>query len=253
MKIPTPDDYVKHVIVMYPTLYAGKGIHDYPTCRLKVFNQLFNVIGNGIRDDEELLEEISYDSCAHEFNETDHIKGSFYYGYTEMDEVKDDNGNIIASFPKVGSSITIPERDKNKHPEVVKWLRCSAYPFKPYPNFKEDYSLVYKAPIFLELGNEWIFSAIRFYESCRTWFQTNECKYHGAFPCENEDEDNRRISQMEGFLKKYKTHDEITKAYECEFNGDVVDFMIRRWEIERTRIHKFIDKTVDMLQNHVQF
>ena len=53
----TPDDYVLAQVLKYPGLFSSSSLD---RAKFKVFDQLFNTIGNGISNDKELLEELTY-------------------------------------------------------------------------------------------------------------------------------------------------------------------------------------------------
>ena len=56
-KIFTPDEYVLAQVLQYPGLFSSS---TFERAKFKVFDQLFNTIGNGIKNDGDLLEEVSY-------------------------------------------------------------------------------------------------------------------------------------------------------------------------------------------------
>lgn len=239
----TPDQYIKETISNYPSLYAS--FNSYEESKIKVLDQLFNVIGNGIRDDEELMEEMN-------FIPTDNIdidkllNSDLYYGYYKTMKVH--KNREIGE----GDFIVIPDDERKNHPDIKLWDKISRdYGFNPYPNFKEDFSTVYKCPIFLTFGDVWISEAIEFYLYCKEWLVNNEGKYHGAYPSTGKD-NGYLLKNFRERLKTYSNNEEISKAYKCEYNGDLEDFVRRRWLKERNRIFKFIDDTVIMLKSNLK-
>ena len=72
----------------------------------------------------------------------------------------------------------------------------------------------------------------------------SECKdYFCAYNGDKREQDSFLIA-----IAKYNSHEEISEAYELEFNGDVDDFLKRRWTKEKDRINSFIDKTIKKLE-----
>ena len=226
----TPDQYVQTTIVNFPTLYAGP---DYKICKLKVLDQLLNVAGNGIRDDEELLEHFDLEP-APEYSQRYHNEVIFRGYYTEDWSDR----NVIYCLDK----------DRYKYPNIVRWLPSAAHGFNPYPNFQEEYSVVYRCPKILKFGQDWVDEIIKFYEYCRKWILENEGRYHYGFPKETADATKRSIESLRSFISKYKSHEEISDAYECEYDGDIYKFQCDRWQKEKQRILKFIDKTLKFLR-----
>lgn len=52
----TPDEYFLRCVFDYPMLYASESMY---ISQMKVFDQLLNVIGNGIDDKEDLILELN--------------------------------------------------------------------------------------------------------------------------------------------------------------------------------------------------
>lgn len=170
-KILTPDEYVQLQIVMYPTLFAGFNT-TYEESKMKVFDQMLNVVGNGIRDNDELIEAVTKVPTTR-YSEK-YLKEKLFSGYTEVDEIPLGDGEKVIVRPKGSYYCICLESEKEKFPMIKYWLEGRPHAFDPYPNFKEQYSVIYQAPKFLELGKEWIEAAIWFYESCREYFEKEE-------------------------------------------------------------------------------
>jgi hypothetical protein len=97
----------------------------------------------------------------------------------------------------------------------------------------------------MTLDQSWIDGAIFYYTFAREWIiEQGDKKYHGSYPGENPEEHEKSFI---GFLSRYKTNEEVSKAYEQEFDGDVEKFLKTRWEVEKARIISFIDKTLKIL------
>lgn len=236
MKI-TPNQYIQTCIVKYPTLYAGKGL-TYKDSKLRALDQLLNVLGNGIRNDEELAERFSFIPTT-EYSDKYHTN-DIYYGYKEFEEMKG------FSFPKE-PGIDCLDCDRKNYPDIIYWMKSSVHPFRPYPSFDEKYSTIYQCPSILDFGPDWIDAILFFYKECQKWLVEHELEYSYAFPKPTEKETDRSIKEMEAALSKYDSNEKISEAYKREYHGDVYDFQVRRWKKEKARINKFLEKTISML------
>lgn len=241
----TPRQYVLLQVITYPSLYASPSYEE--SARL-VFNQLFNVIGNGVRDQYELLSTITQQIPDDlEEQAAKYLTGEpCYYGYFK---VRDLGGYEMPE----GDSIVCIESEKSNHPDVVYWVNCRYLKFTPYPNFNEDYSIVYRSD-FLSLPIEWRNAAKWFYEQCRDFFNSDRVvKYHGYFGDGSTNKDKNTISDYREAIDrnfesgKYKNFDDVSEAYGIEFTGDYTTFIRQRWDKELARITQFIDKTIAML------
>jgi len=259
------DQFIVSAITRYPTLYGATSLK---TAKLKVLDHTLNVVGNGVRDDEELAEYLTVTSGltmadAERFiNET-----GVMYGYTEANikrrSFTNDKGETheftFGNGDPEDFYIT-KEEEKANHPEIVYWVTSEHHGFTPYPNFQEDYSTMFQAPSFMDLDVSWLEAALWFYKECQLWFVDNESQYHYAFPEANAKATERRTAEMQQYLKsdKYKTNEDISKAYECEFVGsvdnaqDVHNFQVARWAIEKARIDTFLTSTINLLETKLK-
>lgn len=203
----TPHQLVVQQAKRYPTLYSGQT----EEVRFSVMDHIFNVIGNGISSKGEFLSYISVPAGT---------------------EISDE-------MP--------PESE-----EKSKWDKD--YVRAPYPNFKEQFSLVHRDVRLEDIPDEWLEEAIWFYAECRKFFDgPNANHYHGAYPHAKPRpwDAESWAKAMEERRVKTKTEEEffalVTKDYECEFRGDLDDFLVRRWAKEKARITKFITETINML------
>lgn len=244
----TADTYIMNMINEYPTLYAAES---YKKAKIKVLDQLLNVIGNGIRDDEELTEQL--EGIDPEITMADiakYVSGEkIYYGYTKI-TTYEENGKIIFTSPdNTGKTYYgVLESEKDNYKDVVYWMECTRHPHRPYPNFDEKYSTIYQCPSFLSLHPSFIEAAIEFYEYVKEWLVDNESKYHYAFPCDTEQKTEKRTKDITLNMAKYKTWDEISEAYGTEYKGDVYQFQVDRWARDKERIFQFLEKTLEMLK-----
>ena len=234
----SPEQYVYNQVATYPALYHADS---YESAAKKVFDQFFNVIGNGIHLPEELDRPIVDQAEAEKFLRGENV----YYGYTEVEDLG--RGVIIPKRSSDRNHLVCVESEKELHPEVVLWVDCKKYPWTPYPNFEKKYSTVYE-PEFKDLGKEWIEAAIWFYEECVKFFNNTPELYAYAYPHKSQRETDNRLYNMQVRLQSYKSNEEISEAYECEFDGDIDKFLRLRWEKELSRIDRFISETLSYLR-----
>lgn len=166
----SPEQYVHKNIIEYPSLYATSD--DMNDAKNRIFDQLFNVIGNGITNHNKFLNDISvteipskeraeYLLTAKLFTSM-RIDGEFDYKYC----------------------FTVPEKEKINYPHVTEWIPCRKYKenneiyrdfigkgsdWEPYDNFEKEYSLVWKnnCEFAKKSPKEWIDAAINFYKTCK--------------------------------------------------------------------------------------
>ena len=234
----SPEQYVYNQVATYPALYHA---NSYEDAAKRVFDQFFNVIGNGVDLPEELDRPIVDQVEVAKFLRGEKV----YWGYTEVEELA--NGVMIPKRSSNGKSLICVESEKALHPEVLLWIDCKDYPWTPYPNFEKKYSTVYE-PEFKDLGKEWIEAAIWFYEECVEFFNNTPEWYVYAYPCKFQRETDNRVYDMKVRLQSYKSNEEISEAYGCEFDGDIDKFLRLRWEKDLSRIDRFISETLSYLR-----
>jgi len=116
-----PREFVLIAVATYPTLYSSLTYDEVAT---KVFDQLFNVNGNGIRGDEELIKTLT----AAPVKEADALKWigaePVWYGYTKCKEL----GHNL-NFPDMNSHYPgyYLEAEKKDHPSVVYWINSTVH------------------------------------------------------------------------------------------------------------------------------
>lgn len=234
----SPEQYVYNQVASYPALYHA---NSYDAAAKRVFDQLFNVIGNGVDLPDELDRPVTDLAKAEKFLRGENV----YYGYTEVEDLG--RGVIVPKRSSDQNHLVCVESEKELHPEVILWIDCKDYPWTPYPNFEKKYSTVYE-PEFKDLGNEWIEAAIWFYEECVDFFNNTPEWYAYAYPCKSQRETDNRVYDMKVRLQSYKSNEEISEAYECEFDGDIDKFLRLRWEKDLSRIDRFISETLSYLR-----
>lgn len=244
----SPDDYILSRIAAFPSLYCSDS---YEASKIKVLDQLLNVIGNGIRDDEELDEEL----IARPFDKERAMRicngEPVFYGYFEVEDFGDN-----FKFGR-GDSITALESEQADHPTVVHWMEASntnkrnrflgeEYRWNPYPNFQKQYSTVWQTD-FKKLGPEWAKAVVWFYTKCQEYFAGDHSSYHGAFPSNLPAKDEKLIQDMMGYREKYKSDKEFSDMYlgaGVVYAGDMNAFLLERWAVTRANIDKFIVQTI---------
>jgi|GEM_PF-4507970 len=248
--IPTPRQYVYDRVVAFPTLY---GSLSYEDSAYRVFDQLFNVIGNGVKCDTNLENELNQVVIVDQYDAEKYMTGeAIFWGYDKVVELSP--GSFMPDHEEDGARVIALDSERHLHPSIKLWIQSNTQigdepQFRvPYPNFEERYSLIYNCN-FLELGDEWIDAAIWFYKKSRDFFERNSEYYHYAFPCSNKRETDNRVFNFEKHIEKYSSYEHISEAYELEYTGDTVEFLTKRWQIELARIMKFIDDTITLLNS----
>lgn len=242
MNIYTPDNYVLAQLSLHPSLYSCNTLD---AAKLKIFNQLFNVIGNGVRDHDELIEELTVDPAIDLSSAVKYITDEdIYYGFYKVKK--------IGSFEMgEGDSIDSIDSERVNHPKVKYWLKVRRdFKFNPYPNFNENYSIVHRSDFHL-LGKEWAEAAIWFYKKSREFFQTSPEHYWNAFPQATERETKNQLDDFVSRLTAYSNNDEISTAYELEYTGNPEQFLELRWQKELARINEFITSTITKLETYL--
>lgn len=244
--IMTPEEYVYYCIENYPSLYA---LETFEEAKFKVFNYLFNAVSNGIHDNESLLNRLKKFNVNIELAKS-YLGASFFSGYPNNLET-----DLEKVFP-TGDLITVPEWEKENHPEVKVWFETGPriymeknFLLSPYKNFKEIYSTLYKVDNFKELGQEWIDAAIWFYEKCSDFLNSENLKDHPdySFPSNFPEKDNEKLLKMYSMRSNYSSDEEFSKAYDCSFDGGMKKFLTSYCEKENKRCISFINKTLEML------
>lgn len=234
-----PNDYVLAMAARFPTLYSGANVEEV---KVKVLDQLLNVIGNGIRDHDELMTSLE----RIEFDRDRAIKvcngEPVWYGYFKTRKFFRDE-----AFPD-GDPVRVLESEKVQYLDVVLWQESRCFPWNPYPNFEKKYSTVWQTQ-FKELGTDWCEAAIWFYTQAREWLKENESHYHYAYPCANAGKTDKFLNDMIERRNKYESDEAFSQAYEHPYNGDMHQFLVSKWQKERDRIMEFIDETIAHLSS----
>ena len=192
-KILTPADFIIRTVNAHPALYASAS---YNESRFRVFDHVFNVIGNGSVMSDFIGESLTADEnnlCQKWFN-----CERAAYGYTKTIKIER-NGKIleIANIEE-GGTLVVPITEKENHPEIVYWVEFDCdYSKDPYPNFDKQYSTVWQHDSieFDIFGKDWFESAIWYYNKCREYFVDSSKSYNFAyaFPTGNANKDKDTI------------------------------------------------------------
>lgn len=242
----TPEEYVLYTLYKYPSLFKAPSIG---AVKMKVYDQLFNVIGNGVSTSQDLKKELTYKEFSKVEAEKFITSEDLYYGYSEVEYL---DGNRRYIMPARGSLyIHVLDSERDNHPEIKLWVLNTPREWEPYPNFGKKYSTIYQTNFLKVVSNEWIEEAKWFYSQCGWWFTNpdNVGKYYGSFPCKNEKETQKAIEEMKPYLSKYETYEKASKAYGVSYDGDVEKFMRTRWLKELDRICKFLREVQVDLSN----
>lgn len=254
MNYMTPEKCVNFNINTHPSLYAAGG---YEQSKLRIYDHIFNVIENGIRDTSEYNERMRDRRKGVHAPPAKYLNGErLYYGYTRTKKYGE--GDTAFEFPDHDSSLNevFTEAEQADHPEIKYWVGFDVVrPFVPYPNFQKEYSTVWQIDRKI-LTPEWIDEIIWFYKKCEEFFDGPDADmYHRAIPNDPEKR-HARVDSQDKYLAKYfndsipveESWAQITRDYLVEYRGDTLDFLLRRWDEEHTKIRLFIKQTIDMLE-----
>lgn len=238
-KTPSLEQFTHAKVAKHPILFAST---EYEISKFAVLNQLLNVIGNGIRDEEEFMEEvlsIEVVDATRFFNEG---TTTGYYSVNDFG-----SGYLHPNID--GKRVECFVSEKDQYPDVKKWTDwevMKTFPM-PYSNFTKEYSIVWRCGVFSKLDQDWRDGAIWFYQKAKNIIFFREHEYHGSFPKKTRQENEKIIkSQLVAFGTR--TYEEISRDWGHPYDGDIVKFLTTKWEKERNSIFSFIDETIHMLQ-----
>ena len=251
-RLMNPQEYVNANVNAYPSLYSGKN------STLRIMDQLFNVIGNGIRDFEDAITK----TRNHKIRKPPkkYLDGSqLFYVYPEYDEVN--IGTQVFKLSK-GNPLDemITEEEKVNYPSCH-FISNGKYheTFVPYPNFKEEYSIVWTDENALSImPDEWKAAAHEFYTSMLEFFKNEKIctMYHHAAPLHDEGDMLKKIETQERMFNVKRTddmsdaefHAMVEREWRHPYDGNTREFIISRWEKEHKRIIDFILKTLERIE-----
>lgn len=250
LDILTPDQFVKHSVVQYPTLYLTDS---FESQKMAVFDHLFNTIGNGYGSLSSFEEALSV-KWTDEF-ESKYVRlmsgEKFYRGYLKCEETSFGSKRYV--LPSGDSAF---ESELGQFPHVPFWDLVSPKAndnsalgnkvAELYPNFSKKYSIYWTVKEASAWQHkEWLEAIIWFYSRAKLAIEAGFV--HGYYPCQTDNETNRALRDMTLYLEsnfKDKSFDEISKAYEAPYTGDVDAFLRARCENERKKNLEFVNKTL---------
>jgi hypothetical protein len=253
-KLMSAEQAVNLMINLHPSLYYGSNLD---RVKMHVFDQIFNVIGNGIRDTEEFLNEFTINKKNKPYLDSvpqKYLSGEpLFYAYTES-EIRFGDKETPVFESGIDGLFTSEELTQMPQVKITRLAREKQDFFVPYPNFQKEYSLVWRVDL-NQLNDSWFEAATFYYQNAKKFFHSEHVHhYSSAFPIDKIKAENL-IESYEKRFNSYRTegmsekeyHQAITKAYGLEYEGDTEDFVRRRWVVELARIELFIDTTLDKL------
>jgi hypothetical protein len=128
-----------------------------------------------------------------------------------------------------------------------------------YPNFRKEYSTIYQIKI-KEFPTDWLEGVLWYYQICAEYFMGDAQSYSNAYPGkEKKREEEKPENILKSWEKQYRKegmtdeefHKAVSKAMDCEFDGDVVKHLTLRWTKEKARCLEFCNETVKYVQKEL--
>ncbi len=251
------DKALNYCVNCHPTLFNGKSFEDV---KLKVMDHLLNTIGNGL-EKEDFLSQFSYKDENKEYYKS--IPEKYYngiplfYAYSKIHKtIKLSNGEFY-KFPDVNSTIDGAFTEEElKSVEHAISIPVGIYDFHPYPNFQKKYSIIWDSPKIF--NKDWLINIKWFYEKCLEYLSSDKIyEYSQAIPKDLDDlKWDKKVEEQVRFFnstfERYRIGEEsfeecISREYECEYTGDVKDFMVRRFLKENERRKNFCIETIEYI------
>lgn len=245
----TADQSINYFAHKYPELYTGTS---FDIIKFKHFNHFFNTTGNGFPDVSSLIEEFTINEKNKNFIDSFPSKyitdQPLFKVFTKLEE--------RSEFPIPDYNSALPGLYTSEEISLIKDYALSRQVNKsnshsnPYPNFKKDYSILWKG--MHGLDKSWYEAAFWFYSECKTYFSSeNVYGYHSAAPHESDLQkwsslisDYERNFKMHGDASDPDFFSKISQAYQVSFNGDIRQFIKDRWSKELERIQEFLDQSI---------
>lgn len=238
----TPRQYVLMQVLEYPSLYNSKS---YELSAFKVFDQTFNVIGNGLskKNFKKILKQPVPENLEEEVLK--YISGKqLYYGC--KNPIILPSGIMMPGLEL--NKIVAVEEDQYLYPDVKLWYKCSSRSdgkYIPYPNFSKEYSFVYNIN-FKYLSPDWLEAAEWFYNKCMDYFNTDCSDYHYAFPNVSKYEHDNMIKCIIEMMNAYPPEAQF-KCFELPYYNDPEEFLTRKWQRDLERIKESITEILSYL------
>lgn len=246
----------------YPSLYHGK---TFKEMKLKVMDHLFNVIGNGLNREVFLTSyssENKYPDNYEEIPEEYYNGTQLFYVYTRLKEYTDENTSRSFKMVDFNSCLNKVLTEKELiGVEYVHKTPLTIHDFHPYPNFQKEYSAIWGCPEIFDI--DWLINIKWFYEECLDYFKSDWIYLDfQAIPKDlNDTKWGRKVEEQVRFFnltfERYRKDEEsfeecISREYECEYTGDVKDFMRRRFLLENDRRVSFIEETLEYINTLIK-
>jgi len=254
-RILTPQEAFNCMFNEYPSLLMSSDIN---TAKMKFYDYIFNVIGNGYNTKIDFIKGHSYNKEHSElYNEINTKYTSdvdLYNAYTK-NEHETQIGDKIVKIPNSGSLLnglyTIKEIKNN--PSIKSYVLVKKTKLLLYPNFDKKYSCIWKYPEVFSY--EWLNAALWYYSTAKEYLLTDyHYEMHGAYPKEDDSPRwDRLMNDYQKAFNRYKQdnqtleefHTIISEKYKMEFNGDIKDFIKQRWDNTLSEYIQFIDETIE--------
>lgn len=240
--------------------------NDFELTKFKVYDSLLNEL-NSSTNVEEFIDSISKTKDIDYERVKRYLNERSFNGYDKVEKIDLGTREIITTSSSNPIVKNIFEDEKNQYPEVIYWQTNNISKdidkimlerrgvelntkFSPYPNFDKKYTVLWntKDELLDKLSSEWIKEIIWFYETSLQAINNGCFKDNNQFPTGSEKEDNRRIEDMSKMIKD-KSFEQISKDYECEYNGDLFDFMSKRWDKKKNEYESFINEMLEVLND----
>lgn len=241
--IMTADQAFNVAMDEFPSLHTANTLE---LAKLKFYDQVFNVIGNGLNTANEFEREFTIT------DENKHLLNTFPEKYITHDSLYADNNQLQGNYLR--SLYTREEAEELQRMGYnIRQCNSNYDVFVPYPNFRAEYSLVYTIDL-KEYDSSWTIAAIYYYSAMQQWFKSDSVReYPNASHLRDMQSSIRSYKQA---FKRYEgdttTADErnanITRAYGIHYTGDIEQFIHARWDEELNRINTFITETLSKLQ-----
>lgn len=228
----------------HPCLYLSDSLF---CAKMKIYDSILNVIGNGIRSVEDLYDDISLsDVELFELKEKYVSEVDLYRCYFTDDRRSADYYLVLT------------EEEANRNQFIVSKSKIKKNNFEPYPNFQKKYSIVW-TPEIDKFDLPSLKEILWFYQECLKYFNS-EHKYSIFIRAKDNTPqfDNLVINYKDKFKKFFdesETEEEafelISKSYNCQFKGDIKEFIFNKANSELNYALTFINETINMIENKI--
>lgn len=248
-RLMTAEEVFAYNVNRYPSLYAS--LNEKST-RIAVYDQLFNVIGNGYRDMDDLQRHFTW-TPAHQ-SVVSGVPQKYmgqepiYEGFLKATQTR--SGHVQPDYESRMQGF-YTEAEKALYPDVQQWnLHEKGEGIGFYPNFSADYSLLHKIDR-NALDVSWLEAGLYFYREAKAYFASPEAEYYSdAWPSDVERQKEKvdRFDRDRDPNKQAETWAMLSTNYGVPYMGDTPAFLSTYWDKEKARIVKFVDSTISTLE-----